>query len=114
MRVITLEEHFWTGALATPTARYSQAGKGESWPITSATSGRAAWPTWTPPASTSRCCRCRPAAQELDPAAAVPLARDANDQLAAAVAAHPDRFAGFATLPTAGSAPPRPRSWSAP
>ncbi len=31
---------------------------------------------------------------------AVPLARDINDQLAATIAAHPDRFAGFATLPT--------------
>lgn len=31
----------------------------------------------------------------------VKLAREANDQLAAAVAAHPDRFAGFATLPMA-------------
>ena len=30
---------------------------------------------------------------------AVRLAREANDQLAAAVAAHPTRFAGFATLP---------------
>lgn len=30
---------------------------------------------------------------------AVRLSRQANDQLAAAVAAHPDRFAGFATLP---------------
>ena len=30
---------------------------------------------------------------------ATPLARDANDRLAAAVAAHPDRFGGFATLP---------------
>jgi uncharacterized protein len=29
----------------------------------------------------------------------VQLAREANDQLAAACAAHPDRFAGFATLP---------------
>ncbi len=29
----------------------------------------------------------------------VRLAKQANDQLAAAVAAHPDRFAGFATLP---------------
>ncbi len=29
----------------------------------------------------------------------VKLAREANDQLAAAVAIHPDRFAGFATLP---------------
>ena len=31
----------------------------------------------------------------------VKLAREANDQLAAAVAAHPDRFAGFAALPMA-------------
>jgi predicted TIM-barrel fold metal-dependent hydrolase len=30
---------------------------------------------------------------------AVKLAKQANDQLAAAIAAHPDRFAGFATLP---------------
>ncbi len=28
------------------------------------------------------------------------LARDANDQLASAIDAHPDRFGGFATLPT--------------
>jgi uncharacterized protein len=41
-----------------------------------------------------------PGTQELEPATAVALARDANDQLAEAVGAHPDRFAGFATLPT--------------
>ncbi len=41
-----------------------------------------------------------PATQPLPPAEAVPLARQANDRLAAAVRAHPDRFAGFATLPT--------------
>ena len=34
----------------------------------------------------------------LDPAIAVALARDTNDKLAAAVQAHPDRFAAFATL----------------
>ncbi len=33
-------------------------------------------------------------------AEAVHLAREINDQLAAAIQAHPDRFAGFATLPT--------------
>jgi predicted TIM-barrel fold metal-dependent hydrolase len=32
---------------------------------------------------------------------AVPMARDANDRLHAAVKAHPKRFAGFAALPTA-------------
>jgi predicted TIM-barrel fold metal-dependent hydrolase len=32
---------------------------------------------------------------------AIPMARDANDRLFDAVQAHPDRFAGFAALPTA-------------
>jgi uncharacterized protein len=45
-----------------------------------------------------------PATQDLDADVAVPLAAQANDRLAAAVAAHPGRFAGFATLPTADPA----------
>jgi len=36
-----------------------------------------------------------------DPELAVRLARSANDRLAETVAAHPDRFAAFASLPTA-------------
>ena len=38
--------------------------------------------------------------QSLPAAEAVSLARDANDQLAAAIKVYPDRLAGFATLPT--------------
>ena len=41
-----------------------------------------------------------PATQGLQPPEAVALARDANDLIAATVAAHPDRFQGLATLPT--------------
>ncbi len=41
-----------------------------------------------------------PGVQNLEAERAVPLARGANDAIAAAVAAHPDRFDGFATLPT--------------
>lgn len=41
-----------------------------------------------------------PSTQRLDPENAVRLARNANDRLAQAIAAHPDRFAGFAALPT--------------
>jgi 2,3-dihydroxybenzoate decarboxylase len=41
-----------------------------------------------------------PATQKFDPETAVRLARLANDGLAEAVRAHPDRFAGFAALPT--------------
>jgi len=48
---------------------------------------------------------------------AISMARDANDRMAAAVAAHPDRFRAFAALPTADiraaltefESPPRPR-----
>ncbi len=42
-----------------------------------------------------------PSTQRLDAATAVPLAKRANDRLQEAVRAHPDRFAGFAALPTA-------------
>ena len=41
-----------------------------------------------------------PSTQRLDPETAVRLARNANNRLAQAIAAHPDRFAGFAALPT--------------
>jgi predicted TIM-barrel fold metal-dependent hydrolase len=42
-----------------------------------------------------------PGTEQLAAAAAEPLAREANDFLAAAVRRHPRRFAGFAALPTA-------------
>src|SRR6266436_5055594 len=42
-----------------------------------------------------------PSTQRLDAARAVPLAKRANDRLHEAIRAHPDRFAGFAALPTA-------------
>ncbi len=38
--------------------------------------------------------------QRVPASEAVPLARETNDRLATAIQAHPDRFAGFATLPT--------------
>lgn len=41
-----------------------------------------------------------PGVQSLNPGQAVPLARAANDLLAEAVRARPDRFQGLATLPT--------------
>src|SRR5947199_6034920 len=42
-----------------------------------------------------------PGLQGVDAAAGVPLARRVNDRLAETVRSHPDRFAGFAMLPTA-------------
>jgi uncharacterized protein len=40
-----------------------------------------------------------PGAEVLDPERAIPAAQTANDDLAKTVAAHPNRFAGFAALP---------------
>ena len=42
-----------------------------------------------------------PGTEQLEPEQAIPLAREANDYLARSIAPHPDRFAAFATLPTA-------------
>jgi hypothetical protein len=42
-----------------------------------------------------------PGVEQLEPADAVAVARETNDFLAEAVKRHPNRFAGFATLPTA-------------
>jgi len=41
-----------------------------------------------------------PGPQGLPPADAIAVARDANDRMAAAIQAHPSRFAAFAALPT--------------
>ncbi len=41
-----------------------------------------------------------PGVQSLERADAVAVARDANDALASAIAKHPDRFQGFAAIPT--------------
>ncbi len=44
---------------------------------------------------------CQPGAQGFPAEIAIPMARDANERLYAATQKHPDRFAGFAALPTA-------------
>jgi predicted TIM-barrel fold metal-dependent hydrolase len=41
-----------------------------------------------------------PGVQSFDPSESVAVARDANDALAASVSRHPDRFQGFAAIPT--------------
>ena len=41
-----------------------------------------------------------PGTEQIEPADAIELAREANDYLAASIAPHPDRFAALATLPT--------------
>ena len=108
MRVISLEEHFWTpaiaeaiGALRNPDTRRSRhAAGGQPGRPGRAAAGRHGRgrhrPAGHQPHDAGR-------AAPRHPRPPIPLAREANDELARAVAEHPDRFAGFATLPTLGA-----------
>jgi predicted TIM-barrel fold metal-dependent hydrolase len=104
MRVISLEDHFWTpdiaaaiGALRNPDSASSDSplaanllDLGERRLAAMDEAG----------IDLQVISHTTPGVQHLDADTAVPLAREANDALARAVAEHPDRFAGFATLPT--------------
>jgi uncharacterized protein len=104
MRVISLEDHFWTPDIATAIgALRNPDTAGSDSPLAAnlldlgerrlAAMDEAGIDLQVISHTT-------PGVQHLDPDSAVPLAREANDALARAVAEHPDRFAGFATLPT--------------
>jgi len=105
MRVIALEEHFWTpaiaeaiGALRNPDTEVSESplaanllDLGERRLAAMDEAG----------IDLQVISHTTPGVQHLDDAeVAVALAREANHALARTVAEHPDRFAGFATLPT--------------
>ena len=102
MRTIALEEHFWAPMLAAPpgTGVLSLLGDHLDAPLRDLGEGRLAGMDEAG-IDIQVISHNAPAAQQLPVDEAVPRAREANDLLAAAVHAHPDRFAGFATLPTA-------------
>ena len=109
MQTIGLEEHFWTEALADAQANVSADRKDDN------------TPAFQEPEIAGRLqdlghgrlremdrigidrmvlSTAAPGVQNLPAEVAVPLARQTNDALAAAVRAHPDRLSGFAMLPT--------------
>jgi uncharacterized protein len=105
MRVIAIEEHFLTAEIRDATAPYRPGGGQDDTLAKLGDLGERRLADMDAAGIDVQVLSVGPpATKELDAAVAVPLARDANDQLAAAVAAHPDRFAGFATLPTADPA----------
>jgi predicted TIM-barrel fold metal-dependent hydrolase len=107
MRVIALEEHFWTPAIAEAigTLRNPLAGPDSPLGANLADLGERRLAAMDAAGIDLQVIsHTTPGVQHLDGETAVPLAREANDVLAAAVAEHPDRFAGFATLPTSAPA----------
>lgn len=102
MRTIALEEHFWTPALASPpgTGVLSLLGAELDAPLRDLGEGRLAGMD-AAGIDVQVISHNAPAAQHLPADEAVTRSQEANDLLATAVRAYPDRFAGFATLPTA-------------
>jgi uncharacterized protein len=102
VRTIALEEHFWTAELAAPpgTGQLAAWGPGVGDRLRDLGPLRLA-DMDANGIDLQVISHVAPAAQGQAGAEGLARAREANDQLAAAVRAHPDRFVGFATLPTA-------------
>ena len=102
MRTIALEEHFWTPELAAPPGTGPLATWGQRVDDQLRDLGQARLADMDANGIDLQVIsHVAPAAQGLGGAEGITRAREANDLLAGAVRAHPDRFAGFATLPTA-------------
>jgi uncharacterized protein len=103
VHTIALEEHFWTAALAEPPGTGVLARRGgRQLDEALRDLGKARLADMDAAGIDMQVLsHAQPAAQGLDGPDGVAAARDANDFLAAAVSRHPDRLAGFATLPTA-------------
>ena len=100
MRVIALEEHFTTEAIARESSRHQDRAFSEmlgrlSDRLLDLDEGRLA----AMDAGRVDVQVLSVAAHDLEPSHESSLAHDVNDRLAEAVARHPDRFAGFAFLP---------------
>jgi predicted TIM-barrel fold metal-dependent hydrolase len=103
MRVISLEDHFWTPAIAEAIGalRNPDTDPGGALAADLADLGERRLAAMDAAGiDVQVISHTTPGVQHLDGDTAIPLARAANDALARAVGEHPDRFAGFATLPT--------------
>ena len=104
MRTIALEEHFATQALLDAPAQNAQYDLRAFAPLVAQLRDLGEGRTAAMDAAgidLQVLSLTAPGVEQLDVADAIAVARDANDQLAAAVRQHPTRFAGFAALPTA-------------
>jgi predicted TIM-barrel fold metal-dependent hydrolase len=103
MRVISLEDHFWTPAIAEAIGALRNPDTDSGGPLAAdlADLGERRLAAMDAAGIDLQVIsHTTPGVQHLGAETAIPLAREANDALARAVAEHPDRFAGFATLPT--------------
>ncbi len=102
VRTIALEEHFWTASLAAAPGTGPMAAWGQQIDVRLRDLGPGRLADMDAnDIDLQVISHVAPAAQGLEGAEGLARAREANDLLAAAVRANPDRFAGFATLPTA-------------
>jgi predicted TIM-barrel fold metal-dependent hydrolase len=102
--VITLEEHYWDEELSSHFAGLDAGGPPETRKRLLDLGGLRLQEMDEAGIDIQVISHTAPGLQKLPADVAVPLARRVNDRLAAAIAKHPSRFAGFAALPTADPA----------
>jgi uncharacterized protein len=98
MRTITLEEHYATTGFLSGPGGWLASRPGIVEPISDLGDGRIAAMD-DAGVDLAVLSLAAPGVEQLDGPEAVRLARDCNDELAAAVGRYPDRLAGFATVP---------------
>jgi uncharacterized protein len=99
MRTIALEEHYVTTGFLNGPGRWLASRAGIIEPISDLGDGRIAAMDEAG-VDLAVLSLAAPGVEQLDGPEAVRLARDCNDELAAAIERHPDRLAGFAAVPT--------------
>jgi len=100
MKIIALEEHFWTAGIRQANRDEMPAVFADRIPKLEDLGEQRIRDMDRTGVDVQVISHTTPATQTLSASEAIPLAKEANDQLAAAISKHPDRFAGFATLPT--------------
>ena len=100
MKIIALEEHFWTAGIRDANHEQMPAVFADRIPKLEDLGEQRIKDMDRAGVDVQVISHTTPATQTLPASKAIPLAKDANDQLAAAIGKHPNRFAGFATLPT--------------
>jgi 2,3-dihydroxybenzoate decarboxylase len=102
--LITLEEHYWDAELSAQFTGMDAGGPGETRQRLLDLGEMRLAAMDEAGVDIQVISHAAPSAQKLAAGIAVSLTQGANDRLAAAVAKHPTRFAGFAALPTADPA----------
>jgi predicted TIM-barrel fold metal-dependent hydrolase len=102
MRIVTVEDHYWNEEIAKATNAHARVTRynAKLIPDLGELGERRLAVMDAAGIDFQVISHTEPCVQNMAPKDAIPMVRDANDELLAAIAKHPNRFGGFASLPT--------------